>query len=414
MSYSAQNDLLRSILFNMDNPVLSIIEVNRILQMIFQENFPDPIQVEGEISSFRPHYSGHAYFTLKDEFAQLGAVMWRSNLQRSSVELDNGKQVICTGMLSIYEKTGRYQLIVSRIKEAGIGDLHKQFEELKKKLFNEGLFDEEHKVSIPVYPQTIGIITSPTGAVIQDIVSVAKRRNPTIQLILRATQVQGESAAADIAEAIGEFNKSEIPVDTIILGRGGGSIEDLWPFNEEVVARAIYDSKIPIVSAVGHETDFTISDFVADKRAPTPSAAAEILIPERREMLGQLLYYQDKIYEQFQFALKRKQQNLDLLKESYGFKRIEDILNEKSMQLEHLKKTLQDRIQLLILTKQQSLKNMENRLNILSHEQTLNRGFVILQQHGQIISKKSKIQDGTIKLLFQDGSISGEFRKDPF
>ncbi len=266
--------------------VLKVSQINTYIKSLIDG---DPnlknIYVIGEISNFTNHYrTGHFYFTLKDELGAIKAVMFRNAASRLRFEPQNGMKVLIRCSLSVYERDGTYQLYCEDMQPDGIGELTVAYEQLKEKLSKEGLFDTENKKPLPQYPTRIGVVTSPTGAALQDIINVTSRRYPSAELILAPVQVQGDSAAAQISDAINEFNKKNA-ADVLIVGRGGGSIEDLWAFNEEIVARAIYNSKIPVISAVGHETDFTIADYVADMRAPTPSAAAEIAVPDYREVL---------------------------------------------------------------------------------------------------------------------------------
>lgn len=245
------------------------------------------IRVRGEISGYRPHYSGHRYFILKDEASRINCVLFRQNAHGLDRDIQNGDQVTCTGQISLFVRDGAYQFYVEQIEHEGAGTLHLQFERLKNRLMAEGLFDPAVKKPLPEYPRTVGIVTSETGAAVRDMIRVAKERNPQVGILLRPTQVQGEGAAQDIADAIAELNENG-RADVILVGRGGGSIEELWAFNEEIVARAIYNSKIPIVSCVGHEVDVTIADFVADVRAATPSQAAELAVPVRAELVERL------------------------------------------------------------------------------------------------------------------------------
>lgn len=256
--------------------ILTVTQLTAQIKSLLEGNFPD-LWVEGEISNLRAPQSGHAYFTLKDEHSQINAVLFRSAQRFLKFTLRHGMQVICRGRVSVYEPRGEYQIVIEYIEPKGLGALQKAFEELKARLSKEGLFDPGHKNPLPLLPARIGIITSPTGAAIRDMLRVIRRRHPRMHILLYPVAVQGPSAAPEIIEALGYFNAQK-NVDVIILGRGGGSLEDLWAFNEESVARAIYASKIPVISAVGHETDYTISDFVADLRAPTPSAAAEMVV----------------------------------------------------------------------------------------------------------------------------------------
>ena len=263
--------------------VYTVSSLTRHIKELLETAFP-PLWVIGEISNFKPHYSGHLYFTLKDSDSQISCVMWRSRAETTSVTLLDGLKVRIFGNIRVYERGGRYQLDAYKIEEAGVGDLQARFEELKKMLFEEGLFDEKFKKPIPPYPTRVGVITSTTGAAVRDILSVFRRRSPSIEIILRGVKVQGNGAAEEIARAIRLLN-SYGNIDLLIVGRGGGSLEDLWAFNEEIVARAIFDSKIPVISAVGHEIDFTIADMVSDYRAPTPSAAAELGAPADSEII---------------------------------------------------------------------------------------------------------------------------------
>lgn len=278
--------------------ILSVTQINTYLKSIIDNDFNlKNIYVSGEISNFTNHYrTGHFYFTLKDESSSIKAVMFRSAASRLRFEPENGMKVLIRCSVSVYERDGIYQLYCEDMQPDGIGELTIAFEQLKNRLYKEGLFSEENKKTLPQFPSAIGIVTSPTGAALQDIINVISRRYPCAQLILAPVQVQGDSASHQIAEAINEFNRKKA-ADVLIVGRGGGSIEDLWAFNEEEVARAIFSSVIPVISAVGHETDFTISDFVADLRAPTPSAAAEIAVPDYREVLYSIDKTLDGMYE---------------------------------------------------------------------------------------------------------------------
>jgi len=273
----------------MKTHILTVTQLTIQIKNLLEGNFPD-IWVEGEISNLSIPQSGHAYFTLKDEQSQIRSVLFRSSQRFLKFTLQHGMQVICRGRVSVYEPRGEYQLIVDYIEPKGIGALQMAFEQLKAKLEKEGLFDLDHKRPLPLLPQRIGIITSPTGAAIRDMLRVIKRRHPRMHILIYPVPVQGIEAAPGIVEALQYFNQVQ-SVDVMIVGRGGGSLEDLWAFNEEAVARAIYASKIPVISAVGHETDYTIADFVADLRAPTPSAAAEIVVKSEesfRELISSL------------------------------------------------------------------------------------------------------------------------------
>ena len=262
--------------------VLTVTELNREIKDLIEGQFPD-LWVEGEISNLRIPPSGHIYFTLKDESSQIRAVLFRTQVRALRFNPEDGIQVICRGRVSLYEKRGEYQIILEALEPKGIGALQLAYLQLKEKLEKEGLFDPAHKKPIPMVPQKIGIVTSPTGAVIRDMLHIIERRFQNVHILLYPTRVQGEGASVEIAEGLDYLNE-QTDVDVIIVGRGGGSIEDLWCFNEEIVARAIHRSGIPVISAVGHETDYTIADFVSDLRAPTPSAAAEMVVRDKREI----------------------------------------------------------------------------------------------------------------------------------
>jgi len=291
----------------MKTHILTVTHLTIQIKNLLEGNFPD-IWVEGEISNLSIPQSGHAYFTLKDEQSQIRSVLFRSSQRFLKFTLQHGMQVICRGRVSVYEPRGEYQLIVDYIEPKGIGALQLAFEQLKAKLEKEGLFDLDHKRPLPLLPQRIGIITSPTGAAIRDMLRVIKRRHPRMHILIYPVPVQGIEAAPAIVEAIQYFNRDQ-NVEVMIVGRGGGSLEDLWAFNEEPVARAIYASKIPIISAVGHETDYTISDFVADLRAPTPSAAAEMVVKSEES-------FRESISSLESSLIKSIQQQIDLTRAS--------------------------------------------------------------------------------------------------
>ncbi len=273
----------------MNAHILTVTQLTRQIKNLLEGAFPD-VWVEGEISNLRAPQSGHTYFTLKDEESQVRAVLFRSAQKNLKFTLQHGMQVICRGRVSVYDPRGEYQIVIEYIEPKGVGALQKAFEELKERLAKEGLFDLDRKKPLPLLPRRIGIVTSPTGAAIRDMLRVIRRRHPRMEILIYPVPVQGADAAPAIVEAIGYFNR-EKKIDVMIIGRGGGSLEDLWAFNEEAVARAIHASKIPVISAVGHETDYAISDFVADLRAPTPSAAAEMVVQSEesfREHIGSL------------------------------------------------------------------------------------------------------------------------------
>ncbi len=291
--------------------IITVTQLNRETSQLLAEHFLS-VLVEGELSNLSVPASGHIYFSLKDANAQVRCAMFRTQQRRLAFKPENGKQVIVKAQVSLYEPRGDYQLIVEHIEEAGDGALRRAFDVLKLKLSEQGLFDAAHKKALPVLPRAIGVITSPSGAAIRDILTVLQRRFAAIPVIIYPVSVQGDNAKHEIAKAISTANRYQ-QCDVIILGRGGGSLEDLWAFNEELVARAIYDSEIPIISAVGHEIDFTIADFVADLRAPTPSAAAEHASPDQQQWLSRFIYLESRLQQQLQRKLNQKQQTLDWL-----------------------------------------------------------------------------------------------------
>jgi exodeoxyribonuclease VII large subunit len=329
-------DLINSDL-NMELPfrhILTVSELTQEIRDILEMKFPD-IWIEGEISNLRIPPSGHVYFTLKDDFSQIRAILFRMQARTLRFVLEDGLHVVCRGRVSLYERRGEYQLILQDVEPKGIGALQLAFLQLKERLEKEGLFDPVHKRPIPTVPQTIGIVTSPTGAVIRDMLHIIHRRFENITILLYPVRVQGEGASVEIAKAIEDFNQW-MNVDVIIVGRGGGSLEDLWPFNEEIVARAIYHSKIPIISAVGHETDYTISDLVADLRAPTPSAAAELVVKDKREMKNTLHHLETRLEGQIIQIFQGNRTHLSHLKKMLidpkkkieeCFLRVDDLVN---------------------------------------------------------------------------------------
>ncbi len=304
--------------------ILTVSELTQEIKTALESRFSD-VWVEGEISNLRIPPSGHLYFTLKDDFSQIRAVLFRMKSRAVRFLPEEGLHIICRGRVSLYEKRGDYQLLIEEMEPKGIGALQLAFLQLKERLEKEGLFDLHHKKPLPAFPQTIGIVTSPTGAVIQDMIQIIQRRFENISILLYPVRVQGEGAPEEIVEGIRFFNRMK-KADVIIVGRGGGSIEDLWAFNDERVARAIYHSKIPIISAVGHETDFTISDFVADLRAPTPSAAAELVVKDKKDLLKHLQYLRNRLEHQMASILEEVRGDLSSLTKSLGDpkKRIEN------------------------------------------------------------------------------------------
>ena len=375
-----------------ETQIYSVSEVNRAVKLLLEDAF-QLIWVEGEISNFKAHYSGHYYFSLKDENAQISAVIWKSRLYNIPYELEDGMLIRAFGNIRVYEKSGRYQLDIIRLEPAGIGKLQQQFEKLKQKLSAEGLFDSQFKKPLPEYPDTIGVVTSSTGAAVRDIINVLNRRAPHVQIIVRSAQVQGAGAAKDIAEAIKEFNRYK-KVDLLIVGRGGGSLEDLWPFNEEVVARAIFNSKIPVISAVGHEIDFTIADFVADLRAPTPSAAAEMAVPDYLEIRNDLQYKYSRMYTLILNKITYYHERITSLQKSYGLNRPVDYIRQYAMQVDDLSLNLQKQIRLLLQKKRDQVSQFALRLKGLNHKSILARGYSISYIDNKVLKSTRSVKSG--------------------
>ena len=327
---------------NYENMAVTVSQVNSyIKEKIASDEGLNSLIIKGEISNFKNHYTGHLYFTLKDDKSLIKCIMFKSYAQKLNFMPKDGMKVFVFGEVSVFERDGIYQVYVKAMQEDGVGTLYKKYEELKQMLEEQGYFDISHKKKIPQMPKIIGVLTSQTGSVIRDIINVSTRRNPNVQIRLFPVPVQGQDAAPKIAEGIRFMNKNKL-ADVLILARGGGSLEDLWPFNEEIVAHAIYESELPIISAVGHETDFSISDFVADLRAPTPSAAAELAVPDIYEVKQKILGYKNRL----KISLNKKYEMLKLhyekLTSSFVFKEPLRIINERSILLDNQVKQIEN------------------------------------------------------------------------
>lgn len=355
--------------------ILTVSQLTQHIKGLLEEAFP-LVWVSGEMSNFIRHRSGHLYFTLKDERAEIRCVMFRGHNQLLNFEPADGMQILLQGRLSVYEPRGQYQLLVQRMEPAGIGTLYLAFEALKKRLREEGLFAAERKRPLPPFPQVVGVVTSGEGAALQDIVTVLSRRAPQVQIILRPTLVQGDQAAADIVAAIEEMAQSGWP-EVLIVGRGGGSLEDLWPFNEEPVARAIAACQIPIISAVGHETDFTIADLVADVRAPTPSAAAEIVAPARDEIRLQLNTFDTRLFRTMELILERCWQQVDHATERLLVQQPGRRLVHFAEQVDHTRQRLIHAFRHHLHLLYSRVEGMEKELQVLNPHQVLERGYAI-------------------------------------
>jgi exodeoxyribonuclease VII large subunit len=393
-----------------DALIYSVSDITHVVKMLIEENIP-AIWVEGEISNFKAHYSGHLYFTLKDENAQLSAVMWKSRTSNLSFTLEDGMLVQAYGNITLYEKSGRYQIDIIEMQPAGRGRLQAEFERLKHKLEAEGLFDVSHKKSIPRYPNSIGIVTSETGAALQDILNILKRRAPQVNIILRPVKVQGEGAAREIAEGVRELNIYK-NLDLIIVGRGGGSLEDLWAFNEEIVARAIYNSEIPVIAAVGHEIDFTISDFVSDLRAPTPSAAAELAVPDRKELIENLLNLSKQLEVTYKNRINSLKEKIQSLAKSYGMRRPVDILHQYALQIDNLTGKLEKNFINYMNQGRQKCEHLKMRLDNLNPKNVLRRGYSLTYYNGALVKSAEKlVKDAEIVTEFYKGAVNSKVTK---
>ncbi|MBQ7986855.1 MAG: exodeoxyribonuclease VII large subunit [Clostridia bacterium] len=366
------------------------------------------IWIKGEISNFKDHYSGHLYITLKDDGGVLKAVMFKAAASTLTFKPEDGMKVIARGRIGVYEQSGTYQLYISEMTPDGLGELYVAYEQLKKKLGEEGLFDDDKKKPIPKYPEKVGVITASTGAAVRDIINVITRRYPYCEIIIYPAQVQGAGAKESIVAGIEYFNEKE-PCDTLIVGRGGGSIEDLWAFNEEIVARAIADSKIPIISAVGHETDFTIADFVADLRAPTPSAAAEIAVPSQLELLSKISTMSGRMQSSVINGLKNKRLLIEKLSMRSPKNRIDD-LRQKN---DNLIKQAEKSFLLTFEGKKKELAKICAKLDALSPLGVMARGYAIAQEEdGTVIRTISKMSPGKeFSLRLADGECQCEVKE---
>ena len=358
-----------------DNQILTVSDLTSQIKEIVEGSFP-LVWIEGEVSNFTHHRSGHMYFTLKDEQAELRSVMFRGLNQFIRFKPEEGMKIIAQGKISVYQQRGQYQLMVQQMEPAGIGTLYLAFESLKKQLLDEGIFDLKWKKELPPFPKTIGIITSSSGAAIQDIIQILSRRAPHVNVVIRSTLVQGIEAAADIVQAIKEFQTFQ-NIDVLIIGRGGGSLEDLWSFNEEKVARAIFECTIPIISAVGHETDVTIADFVADVRTPTPSAAAELVSPSRKKIYSQLDQMYSKISQALLNQMQEKWQNLDNVTNKASYYNPGKKIADRKLRLDsYIHHMIQSTMYGMNMSKSRIM-GFQEILSVLSPQNVLERGYSI-------------------------------------
>ncbi len=390
----------------------SVSQVNAYIKNMFAQDFMlHSICIKGEVSNCKYHSSGHIYFTIKDEKAAIAAIMFAGNRRGLSFQMREGDKVLVTGSVEVYERDGRYQLYAKEIQKDGEGSLYLQFEALKQTLLEMGMFAEEYKKPIPRYIRTLGVVTAPTGAAVQDIRNIAGRRNPYVQLILYPARVQGEGAAESIVNGIRALD--QMGVDTIIVGRGGGSIEDLWAFNEEIVARAIFDCQTPVISAVGHETDTTIADFVADLRAPTPSAGAELAVYDISELLDELDSLQYRLRHTIEWKAESVRNRYQRLSQALAMKSPKHQLNEKRQYALNLEEKLEQKICGRINEMRYRLGMLAERLDGVSPAKKLSQGLAfVTDREGKRISRVSHVESGDeIRIRLQDGVMTADVKE---
>ena len=392
----------------MEDKYIKISDLNNYVKsLIDSEPFLQKVYLKGEISNFKNHTRGHLYFTLKDDTSRLSAVMFQGNAYSLKFTPEDGMNVLVEGRISCYPAQGTYQIYVEKMEQDGIGNLYIEFEKLKEKLQKEGLFDESHKVQIPKFPKRIGIVTASTGAAIKDILSTIKRRYPLCETILFPSLVQGKSAAPDIVNQIKEAEKYNL--DVLIVGRGGGSIEDLWAFNEEIVARAIYECTIPVISAVGHEIDYTIADFVADLRAPTPTGAAEMAVPTLLELKNILNQYLIRLNKSIKNNVNNNFIKLRNLKNSFVLKNPLTLYEIKEQKLDNAIEKLNIYFKNIINKNTYDLNNLLSKLETLNPVSTLKRGYAIVKMKDKIITDASLVKyDDKIEIELEKESIEAK------
>lgn len=406
------------LLFTEGTKVYTVSEITRDVRFILDEHFAD-VWIEGEISNFKTYPSGHSYFSLKDKNSLLKCVLFKNSSGNLKFDVEDGMHVLCRGRVSFYEKSGQCQLYVEVVEPRGKGALQLAFEKLKKKLYEEGLFSEEHKKPLPFLPMRVGVVTSSAGAAIRDILKVARRRFSNVEISIRPVRVQGDEAKGEIADAIKELNeynevlakeeKDAHPIDIIIVGRGGGSLEDLWPFNEEVVARAIFDSEIPVISAVGHEVDYTISDFVADFRAATPSAAAELVMPLKEELVGKINKLRARAYQAIKSRRDRLESDVTALKNSYVLKAPMNVFLQMGQEVDELVRSLANNVTGIVKTKRSSLGALAGKLEALSPLAVLSRGYSITFKEGKPVKSSQGLKKGDeIETRLGEGTLTSK------
>ena len=393
--------------------VYTVSELNREIKVVLEDTYPE-IWVEGEISNFKTYSSGHMYFSLKDQEAQISAVIFQGVNRSFKFKLEDGLKVIARGRVTAYPKRGEYQIIINLIEPSGKGALQLAFEQLKAKLEKEGLFDQTRKRPIPLLPKRIGIVTSPTGAAIRDILTVINRRFSEVEILIYPVRVQGDEAKYDIVSAIEYLNSAYPETDVLLVGRGGGSYEDLWAFNEEIVARAIASSRIPVISCVGHEIDFTIADFVADLRAPTPSAAAELVVKDKSELVDRIGNLQQHLINHMHFMLQQYADKIRYLSQSRALRNPVELIDERLQEMDDYLDSLLQSLRQKIDNNERDIKNFAGKLNLLSPLNILGHGYSICWKYPEntIVKNVSALKvDDSVKVMVHRGEFIGKVQK---
>ena len=419
----------------MNDKYISVSQLTRYIKYKIDNDVNlNEVFLKGEISNFKAHSRGHFYFTLKDEGSRINAIMFASQTKKIKFVPQDGMKVLVTGKISVFEANGGYQIYVNEMLEDGVGNLYIAYEQLKKKLENEGLFNKDHKKEIPHIPKRVGVVTAPTGAAIKDIISTIKRGWPLTEIYLFPSLVQGEDAKEDIVKQIKKAENFYLQLDTLIVGRGGGSIEDLWPFNEEIVARAIYECKVPTISAVGHEIDFTIADFVADLRAPTPTGAAEMAVPQLSDMKNYLNQVNIRLNNTINNKINNNKRKLNDIMARNIFKNPMIIYEKKELYFDSILERLKFSLKSLTSAKEKELIKVKNsyilknphqllekkgnkylqlvsKLETLSPLLTLQRGYTMTKKEGKVITKSTDLKKkDIIEIVFSDGSVNAEIK----
>ena len=395
----------------MDEKYITISQLTRYIKYKIDNDVNlGQVFIKGEISNFKAHSRGHYYFTLKDETSRINAIMFASQTKTLKFMPEDGMKVLVTGKISVYEATGGYQIYVSDMIEDGVGNLYVAYEQLKKKLEKEGLFDTSKKKKIPRIPTKIGVITAPTGAAIRDILSTIKRRFPLTEVLLFPALVQGKEAASSIVSQI--KNAENYDIDTLIVGRGGGSIEDMWCFNEEEVAYAIYNCKIPVISAVGHEIDFTIADFVADLRAPTPTGAAELAVPDINEIVEDLKYMDNFISSEINRKINTCEREIKYISESKYFVNVLNLFDSYKDRINIIEEKIENQIKNKVTSKEKELKYIENHLESLNPNNILSKGYSIIYKDGKAITDITELnKEDNINIKIKGGEVAAKIEE---